>query len=167
MMCRSWKCPDCEDRLIHLVNRGPNESSSPLGQHVHDHLPNQFYWMDADGIIYKKATKIWRFIEHKFAGQTLSNSQVDMLPKLATMIASAAVYNQVQRDESGCFVMWTDTEFTSAVVQRVLPGRDLEFGTAIQLSADKLERFLSGEFVGKAKKVHHKFGVVIADNEAA
>jgi len=143
MSCHNKSCADCGDRLIHLVNRGSDESSSPIGQHVHDNLPNTFFWMDSDATVYKLKTKIWRQVEHKFDGQELSKSQETMLPMMARMVQSEVKAGNLD-DASGVFVLWTDQQFTAATVCRVRPTATLALGSAVHLDTERLSTFLSG-----------------------
>lgn len=168
MNCHRYRCPECDDSLVHLVNRGAHESSSPLGQYVHDKLPNQFYWMDADGVIYKKATRIMRIIEHKFTGQSVSASQLEILPKLATMIRSAAAFERVN-EHSGCYIVWTNYEFTEAIVERLKPKLQIETYPAFLIVGDNLKRFMSGDLIDSndVKRVQHNLGRMVADAGAA
>jgi hypothetical protein len=147
MRCGKHTCAQCNDKLIHLTNRGPDESSSPLGQHVHDNLPNTFYWMDSDAVVYKLRTRIWRQVEHKFHGQELSASQNSMLPYHSMMVQSQVDAGAFAED-SGVFVLWTDPQFTHGEIARVLPQPTIALGSAVYLDQDRLNRFLSGEHTG-------------------
>jgi hypothetical protein len=144
MNCHGRNCPDCNDRLIHLTNRGHDESSSPIGQHVHDNLPNTFFWMDSDATVYKMRTRIWRQVEHKFYGQELSKSQETMLPTMARMVASEVAAGNLD-DASGVFVLWSDPQFTNATVSRVIPAATLALGSAVYLDSERMDAFLSGQ----------------------
>lgn len=144
MTCHNQSCSDCGDRLIHLVNRGSDESSSPIGQHVHDNLPNTFFWMDSDATVYKMRTRIWRQVEHKFNGQELSKSQTTMLPIMARMVSQEVAAGNLD-EASGVFVVWTDPQFSSATAMRVLPDTVLALGSAVHLDQSRLDSFLSGE----------------------
>lgn len=52
-----------------------HDSSSRIGQYVHDNMPTTFYWSDIDGECYKKSTRIYRIFEEKKAGQRAKGSQ--------------------------------------------------------------------------------------------
>lgn len=84
--CATRHCLDCHDALIHQSARGAHESSSVLGQYVHDHPDKQFYWMDVDGLVYKSSDRRLRFIEHKPLGSVISRGQGRILPILATAL---------------------------------------------------------------------------------
>ena len=166
-MCRRWECPDCRDQLIHLVNRGADESSSEFCQYIHDELPNEFFLVDNDATIYKKKTRIMRELEHKYVGQSLSRGQCDVLP-IKALNMRAAVDNGLVDEVSGVFVIWTDAPFSSAVVQRVLPLRRMELGRSFQIDGEQLRRFLSGERrTGAAREVEHNLGRITTFVEAA
>lgn len=117
-MCQSYKCPECNDRLIHQTNRGPNESSSAFGQFIHDAFPNSFWWIDVDGMIYKKATRILRVIEHKPVGGQLRPSQQFLLPMIATCIRILIALRLVH-EQSGVFLVRSDPPFRSGHVQQI------------------------------------------------
>jgi hypothetical protein len=144
MNCHGQTCQGCSDRLVHLTNRGPDESSSPLGQYVHDSLPNTFFWMDSDATVYKMRTRIWRQIEHKFYGQDLSKSQETMLPTMARMVQTEVAAGNLD-DSSGVFVLWSDPQFTNSTVSRVIPSSTLALGSAVYLDAERMSAFLSGQ----------------------
>ena len=79
-MCGPQTCPDCGDKLIHQHQRKGNESSSGLGQHIHETYPKDFDWMDIDGVIFKSSRRLLRIVEHKEPGKSLSGSQRRVLP---------------------------------------------------------------------------------------
>lgn len=78
-------CP-CGDRLIHQSQRGPDESSSLLGQWVHDEYPRTFDWMDIDGAAWKASLRRLVIFEHKYPGQQLRGSQRRVLPVFARLV---------------------------------------------------------------------------------
>ena len=107
MSCEQRRCPSCNDLLIHQAARRGDESSSVFGQFIHDQFPNEFYWLDIDGVIYKRTTKILRVVEHKPAsGRGLSSSQRTVLPILASMLGVSRSC-RLLHPESGVFVVTT------------------------------------------------------------
>jgi hypothetical protein len=137
-------CPQCGDKVIHQGNRGANESSSALGQFVHDALPRAFHFADIDGVVFKKWTKVYRKIEHKPLDGKVSGSQRDILPIEAIALDAVKVAENLH-PQSGTFVLWTNGDFTSGKVTRVKPTRPFETGPVIDLDRPMLSKFLSGE----------------------
>ena len=160
MMCDHYTCPQCNDKLIHLVHRGAHESSSELGQYIHDELPNQFYLMDNDVTVFKRATKILRVVEHKYVGQGLSNGQIAILPKYAMMIHNMQESLGLH-PASGVFAVWSDSPFDVAVIQRVSPTIGYDLQQAVRLDRTQFQQFLSGELMtGSIERVQHQTGMV-------
>lgn len=87
--CRGPVYCSCGDRLIHQSSRGPHESSSLLGQHVHDCYRRTFDYLDVDGLIWKQSTRRLVVIEHKYPGQALSDAQRRVLPVMSRIVARA------------------------------------------------------------------------------
>lgn len=98
--------------------RDPEKSNSELGQHVHDHLPHEMYFIDIDGVVYKNATHILRVVEQKQPGQQLKPSQKVILPLLAKAI-EYLVSIKVVHPESGVFVAETEKPFSIATVRKI------------------------------------------------
>lgn len=147
MRCGEPHCPECGGRLVHQDSKRSHESSSALGQHVHDTLPTTFYWMDVDGAVYKRATRILRIIEHKNRDQSVRGSQRQVLPLLAIAVQGLVDANVVS-PESGVYVMWSEGDFTSGAVNRVTTDPHANWAipsNAVELGADTLRLFLSGE----------------------
>ncbi len=112
-------CPACGDKLIHQSNRGSTESSSEYGQHIFDSYQKNFFWMDVDGIIYKRNTGIMRIIEHKTdLGATLRPSQKTVLPMLAKAIDFLIVNNIISAG-SGVFFVRSAPPWKHAVVRKI------------------------------------------------
>jgi hypothetical protein len=138
-------CPDCRDRLIHLVNRGPDESSSALGQWVHDRLPHTMNAVDADLAIHARSTRIFRHVEHKLPGQELSAAQREILPLYAEAVADLVARGRLAR-ESGAFVFTWDLNVESiAAARRIF--FDGSFGAEYRLAGGDLIRFLTARSV--------------------
>lgn len=93
--CGEHYCANCGDKLIHQTKRTMHESSSVLGQHIHDSYPNQFDFMDLDGIVFKQSTGRLRIIEHKPVGSVIRGSQKRLLPMLARMLDLAKCQDMV------------------------------------------------------------------------
>lgn len=126
------KCAECGSPL-----ESPSVSHSELGQWIHDNFPNTFYWMDLDGVIYKRATKILRIVEWKHRGQRLKSSQNTVLPLLAKGIDFLKTCNLIS-SESGVFVVWSCPPFKSALVRRISDDEGIE------LSEFELKLFVTG-----------------------
>ena len=105
MSCPQSHCGKCGDRLIHQTARGAHESSSELGQYVHDNVTKFLSWMDVDGVAWEMREDVLRIIEHKSPGQRVSIAQSRILPKLATMLERAVVEGELGQG-SGAFVLW-------------------------------------------------------------
>ncbi len=145
-MCTSRNCPDCGDRLIHQKSRTNEESSSALGQHIHDEFPKVFDWMDIDGVIYKSSKRLMRVIEHKDPGRQLSRSQSRVLPILAMGIQSQ-IDAGLLHERSGVYVTWTSAPFGTASVAQVLPGEHLALSPTVAMGSADFSMFKTGEIV--------------------
>jgi hypothetical protein len=148
MSCPSATCQCCGDRLIHQSAKSHNESSSALGQYVHDNLPTHFYFADIDAAIYKNATQILRIVEHKNPGQHIRPSQKRLLPLLSVAVMGL-VNAELVHPQSGVFAMWGEAPFQSAAVTQVVPRQDASTwvnpARATTLTTTGLRRFLGGE----------------------
>jgi hypothetical protein len=137
-------CPECNAKIdlkyIRQSMRNKNISKSELGQWIHDKMPNDFYWLDIDGIVYKKATKILRIIEEKKPGQELKPSQLLVLKNLAIAIDYLVEQNIVSIG-SGVFVLWT-TQVWGTISQMTSSGDCTE---KLILSKNQFENFVSGQ----------------------
>jgi len=145
-MCATSNCPECGDRLIHQASRGRDESSSALGQHIHDEYPNVFDWMDIDGVIYKRSKRLLRLIEHKDPGRPLSSSQSRVLPILAMGLKSLIDDGHLH-ERSGVYVTWSSAPFGTASVAQVMPANPLTMGSAVAMGPAEFEMFKTGEVV--------------------
>ena len=143
------KCEHCGDDLIHQTNRGMNESSSAFGQHIHDNYETTFWWIDIDGIIYKKTTHIFRVIENKSRDGNLRPSQKYILPLLATIIMML-IYLNILHKESGVFLVKSDKPFDTGEIIQILPGISYHSGESIEMDKDKFDLFKSGEILDYA-----------------
>lgn len=145
-MCSTQNCHECGDRLIHQGSRGRDESSSALGQHIHDEYPKVFDWMDIDGVIYKRSKRLLRLIEHKDPGRPLSASQTRVLPILAMGLKSLVDEGQLH-ERSGVYVAWTSAPFGTASVAQVMPKNPLTMGSAVAMCPSDFDLFKTGEIV--------------------
>ena len=146
-------CPDCGDTMIHQNNRQEHESSSEFGQYIHDRgerdpVWRQIYWLDVDGIVYKKKTKVLRIIEHKNRGGSIRDSQETVLPLLAKAV-QLLVATRVVHHESGVFVAYSDHPHTSALIQKVdgWAARAKNKWPNAELAGQQWDNFLLGELV--------------------
>lgn len=144
MSCQEHVCADCGDRLIHQTRRGHNESSSAYGQHIHDDHPNDFFWLDVDGGIYKNATRVLRFVEHKFPGGNLSKGQRTVLPLLARAVESLVVSGDVH-PQSGVFVVTAEPPWGESHITRVTASTSS--GVAYRVAGTALRQFETGHVV--------------------
>lgn len=150
MTCPTQTCQCCGDRLIHQTSKAAHESSSALGQHVHDNFPTTFFYADIDAAILKRATGLLRIIEHKNPGQSIRPSQKALLPLLSIAVQGLIEAGLVH-PESGVFTMWASSPFDVAAVQRVRPGADTTDWASIDgaavLPGRLLNNFLTGELL--------------------
>lgn len=97
-MCnKDHRCGDCGDKLIHQFHRGAHESSSALGQLIHDQVTGKTSIVDADYQIitgsnievlegqihqlqFSSDLPRLRVIEHKKLGASLSRAQSWVMP---------------------------------------------------------------------------------------
>lgn len=117
MACRRFRCPDCNDRLIHQTMRGPHESSSGYGQHIHEHPDKEFYFIDLDGVTLKVRDGLIRIVENKRSDEHLSNSQRSIMPLLADGVKSLVESGRVN-NQSGVFLVRSDPPYESADVRQ-------------------------------------------------
>src|SRR5262245_14952791 len=115
-------CPDCGDTLIHQSNRQDDESSSEFGQYMHDRGEQdrrwrEHYWLDIDGVIYKKRSRVLRIIEHKNRGGGIRPSQETVLPLLAKAL-QLLIATKLIHEQSGVFVAYSNHPHHSALVKR-------------------------------------------------
>lgn len=142
MTCVHRNCPDCGDRLVHQTRRGRDEASSAFAQAIHDNLPNDFFLMDADWLVYKKMTRTLRFIEHKYVNQALSPSQDAILPRLAAALGHLRNTKDYAVEESGVYVVWSDPPFTEGLVAEY--DHQGKVGPAQLFGGDRWSHFLTG-----------------------
>jgi hypothetical protein len=139
------ECEHTAQRLIHAVRRGQDESSSELGQYVHDHYPRTFNYLDIDAGIHKRATGVLRIVEHKLPGQMLSRSQLDVLPLLANALVLLANAGLIEGRTSGVFYAAGVAPFDRMEVRRINSLGEL--GKSVILAGPHLDRFLTGEVI--------------------
>jgi hypothetical protein len=146
MTCQLTYCHECGDRMIHQTNRGPHESSSAYGQHVHERYGRTFYFTDGDALTFKRSSQILRVIEHKYSGGVLSPGQRVILPLIAIGLDSLAHLHGVD-PASGVFVMYADAPFECVAVRRVMPDITFTLGEPQLLAGPALDAFNTGERV--------------------
>jgi hypothetical protein len=137
-------CDASQQRLIHAERRGWHESSSELGQHVHDHLPRDFDWVDIDAGIYTRRHRLLRIVEHKLPGGNLSRAQMDILPLMADAIYLLAKAGRIH-PHSGVFRTAGFAPFRELHVSRITSLGDLL--NVGRLSGPALKGFLTGEIL--------------------
>lgn len=137
-------CSECGDVLIHQSNRGPHESSSAFGQYVHDRLGNEMYWLDVDGVIYKKKTQILRIIEHKPHLGRPSDSQKYVLPLIAKAVQLLSATGLIHK-QSGVFYVFSDHPHEVVLVEQVKGWSLRSVMAARQMSGTEWRSFLLGE----------------------
>lgn len=137
-------CPGCGDNLIHQSNRGKHESSSAFGQHVHNHVPDDLYYADIDGAVFKVDTRVLRIIEHKPSHGELSSGQKAILPLLGLGIRSLAA-NELVHPQSGVYVVHSEPPFGTASVQRYRHWRGYGDEPPVEMTGERWVRFLAGE----------------------
>lgn len=151
-MCKEQHCPECGDKLIHLVNRGQHESSSSFGQFIHDLGETlrgpwlQMFWMDVDGAIYKKKTSILRIVEHKPHLGTLSKGQTEVLPLLAKGIQLLTA-TRLLHPQSGVFVINADPPYDEILVTQQKGWPLVPVWQPVKLVGHLRDAFLRGEEV--------------------
>lgn len=138
-------CQNCGDKLIHQANRGRTESSSALGQYVNGKFAKDFWWLDIDGVIYRKETRILRIIEHKYSGQSLTRGQREVLPLLAKSVQLLATGIGLVDSQSGVFVVHSDGPFSHACIKQVKGWTGLKVPQTFDLADQPWDAFLRGE----------------------
>lgn len=146
MTCTRTDCMGCGEPMIHMGTRGAHESSSPLGQHIHDTYPTTFYYADVDAVIYKRANRMLRVIEHKYRGGSVKPSQKTILPLLAIGVRILVMVGYLHPN-SGVYVVWSDTPFTTATAAKVLAQMSYCTGPLVDLDPDLFTAFKTGESV--------------------
>jgi hypothetical protein len=91
-MCDPVYCPECGGRMIHRDKRGGHESSSALGQIIHNEGPNEITVGDIDLYVAKYVGFVLslRGLEHKQPWQAVGKMQGKILRSLDTIIRFAA-----------------------------------------------------------------------------
>ena len=135
-MCNKQHCcDDCGDRLIHQFNRGIDESSSALGQLIHDHVTKATTVVDADHQLvdgrqleavesqlhqlhFSSDLPRLRLLEHKPIGGQLSRAQRWIMPiwrdliQLGVRTSQLSTESGVYRvDASPPFIEFTMTKY--------------------------------------------------------
>lgn len=139
-------CPDCGDTLIHLSNRGKDESSSEFGQFVHDHISIEMFWLDVDGVSFKRKTSILRIIEHKPRRGSLSNGQREVLPLLAKALQLLAGTGLIH-EQSGVFVVYSDHPHDTADVEQIPGWKSRLTWPKREITEDRWHDFIKGEVI--------------------
>lgn len=150
MTCSNQSCASCGDRLVHQTSKSAHESSSALGQYVHDNYAKDFYYADIDAAVYKRATGVLRIIEHKHTGQSIRPSQKSILPLLSIAV-QGLVQAGLVHPESGVFTMYASDPFDIAAVKRVSSGaKSADWAStdgAALLTGSLLTAFLTGQVI--------------------
>lgn len=109
-------------------HKGPDESTSLLGQLLHDREPRVFDVLDLDCYVHKISRGCHRYFEEKLPGEQLSAAQYRNLKYLATALHLAVMYDGIAAD-SGCFVVYMPVDRVDLAtadvmfdVQRIRPG---------------------------------------------
>lgn len=139
--CRIPVWCECGDQLIHQNRRGIHESSSLLGQHIHDRYPVAFDYMDIDGAIWKMSTRRLVVIEHKYPGQMLRSSQKRVLPLFGAMVELAIKHELI--NSGGAYLLYGAPPFVQATVTK-WPG-----DITRDLNQTEVDAFLQGNTIGK------------------
>ena len=134
----------CGDQLIHNSARGPHESSSAFGQHIHDHYPTTFYCSDIDAAILKQSTHILRVIEHKEPGREIKPSQSAILSLLAIGIDVLTNVHYLN-PQSGAFAVWSSPPFATGTVGRIAADSHYRLIDRSDLSAVAFDQFKTGD----------------------
>jgi len=106
--------------MIHQLHRKSNESASAYLQHLREDRPHTFTVCDSDGWIFKRATNIARYVEHKPRGGRLQRTTREILQLQQQLLLRAARVGTVH-PQSGVFVVYADPPFTSAYVEWIDP----------------------------------------------
>lgn len=98
-----------------------HDSTSSFGQWVHDHLPNQFWFVDSDGAVIKRAPDyqcqiarrvlpMHREFEHKRFEQSLDDVGPGQRLRLAlqSWAVREQVHNEQLHSDSGVYVVFAD-----------------------------------------------------------
>lgn len=137
-------CRECGDRMIHQHRRGWHESSSALGQWVHDQLPSTFGWSDIDGVSVRSmpnGAHRFRLFEAKRPNSGMSASQQRILQALGALIASARDAGVID-PASGAWVLRGEPPFECVTARTLIPGDD---NPPDALTREQLGRLLSGQ----------------------
>ena len=140
------ECNDTGDRLIHQTERGPHESSSAWGQHIHDNYQRSFTFGDIDGFIYWRDAasdqRVVRIVEQKYPGQHPGYAQGSALRVLAGIVNTAIHWIPSLHPSSGVF-LYESRDFTKGRLWRLNPTKDrTPLG---EISGELLERFETGK----------------------
>lgn len=137
-------CPECGDTLIHQDRRGPHESSSHLGQWVHDSVALDMFWLDIDGVSLRNETRVLRIVEGKPRGGSMSNSQKTALPLLAKAVQLLASTGLIH-EQSGVFVVYSDHPHDVALVEQVKGWQSRAVQPVVELGGEAWTNFLRGK----------------------
>lgn len=132
-----------------IRHAGAHQSSSPLGQWVHDNLPRVFNWVDDDfgraGVrLYARSTNILRLVEHKFLDQrgakVLTPAEWETYGKLAELVADGVGAGRLN-PESGVFILWCDVPPTDGLIAQIRGGGTVSI--TVKLRESDLLAFLT------------------------
>ena len=129
---------------MHWQPMGAHESTTALGQWVHDAIPRDFWFKDDDVrpehfTVGRVASRIYREIEHKFRHQGLSTGELELMQLQARAIQSLIDERWVS-PFSGAFVVYTDPPYATAAAQKVFADGSLSL--PIRLSGEQIKRFI-------------------------
>jgi hypothetical protein len=146
-------CAHCGDKLIHQFHRGEHESSSALGQLIHDKVTGKTSIVDADYQIISNAIEVregqihqlhfssdlprLRVIEHKKLGGSLSRSQKWVMPLWRDLIQIGARMGIVSK-QSGVVLIEGDPPFDEIRMTHYID----EFGTTKTVRGSR-EQFIN------------------------
>ena len=153
-MCnKEHHCAHCGDKLIHQFHRGEHESSSALGQLIHDKVTGKTSIVDADYQIISNAIEVregqihqlhfssdlprLRVIEHKKLGGSLSRSQKWVMPLWRDLIQIGARMGIVSK-QSGVVLIEGDPPFDEIRMTHYID----EFGTTKTVRGSR-EQFIN------------------------
>jgi hypothetical protein len=151
---RQHSCYDCGDKLIHQFHRGAHESSSALGQLIHDHVTRKTSIVDVDyqiisGVLtegvegeihqlhFSSDLPRLRVLEFKKLGGSLSRAQSWIMPLWRDLI-EAGVRIGILSKQSELVLIEGDPPFKEIRMTRYLDG----FGTTETINASR-DQFIS------------------------
>jgi hypothetical protein len=129
--CAKQRCEKCGEELIHRDNRQAHESSSGLGQHIHNKGPKHIGFSDIDGVVHKRnvdGKEMLLLIEQKNWRHTMNRSQYEILKTLEKCIELGKKHLNLHPD-SGLYLLWGDVKEGAPVYpwhRRQIDSKDYE-----------------------------------------